>query len=46
MMGDGDSASRSYEDFLALWKNAGLDIPILKQPKPSTRSCSSSVATL
>jgi eukaryotic-like serine/threonine-protein kinase len=34
-------ALAAYRDFLALWKNADLDIPIRRKPKPSTRSCSS-----
>jgi hypothetical protein len=30
----GSSAGRpAYEDFLTLWENADLDIPILKQAK-------------
>jgi hypothetical protein len=33
MMGDEDSARKWYEDFLALWKDADPDIPILKQAK-------------
>jgi eukaryotic-like serine/threonine-protein kinase len=33
MMGDRESARKSYQDFLALWKDADLDIPIYKQAK-------------
>jgi eukaryotic-like serine/threonine-protein kinase len=33
MMGDEASARKSYEDFLALWKDADPDIPILKEAK-------------
>jgi tetratricopeptide (TPR) repeat protein len=33
MMGDEVSARKWYEDFLALWKDADPDIPILKQAK-------------
>jgi eukaryotic-like serine/threonine-protein kinase len=33
MMGDEASARKWYEDFLALWKSADPDIPILKQAK-------------
>ena len=33
MMGDETSARKWYEDFLALWKDADPDIPILKQAK-------------
>ena len=39
-------ALAAYKDFLTLWKDADPDIPILKKPKPSTRSCSSSVAIM
>ncbi len=31
--GDHASARRYYQDFLALWKDADPDIPILKQAK-------------
>jgi len=31
--GDTAAARKSYQDFLALWKDADLDIPILKQAK-------------
>jgi hypothetical protein len=27
------NARRAYQDFLALWKDADLDIPVLKQAK-------------
>jgi len=33
MMGDKSAARESYEDFLILWKNADLDIPIYKEAK-------------
>jgi tetratricopeptide (TPR) repeat protein len=33
MAGDRDSARKSYQDFLALWKDADSDVPILKQAK-------------
>lgn len=33
MAGDNDAARQKYQDFLALWKDADLDIPILKQAK-------------
>jgi eukaryotic-like serine/threonine-protein kinase len=33
MMGDEAAARRSYEDFLALWKDADPDIPIYQQAK-------------
>jgi hypothetical protein len=33
MMGDYPAASKSYEDFLALWKDADSDIPIYQQAK-------------
>jgi serine/threonine protein kinase/tetratricopeptide (TPR) repeat protein len=33
MMGDKDAASKSYQDFLTLWKDADPDIPIYKQAK-------------
>ena len=33
MAGDNAKAKSAYEDFLALWKNADPDIPILKQAK-------------
>jgi eukaryotic-like serine/threonine-protein kinase len=33
MMGDGASARKWYEDFLALWKDADPDIPIYHQAK-------------
>jgi serine/threonine protein kinase/tetratricopeptide (TPR) repeat protein len=33
MNGDSAAASKSYEDFLTLWKNADPDIAILKQAK-------------
>ena len=31
--GDAAAARTAYEDFLALWKNADLDVPILAQAK-------------
>jgi eukaryotic-like serine/threonine-protein kinase len=33
MMGDTENARKSYQDFLALWKDADHDSPILKQAK-------------
>jgi serine/threonine protein kinase/tetratricopeptide (TPR) repeat protein len=33
MMGDNPKAHAAYKDFLALWKDADTDIPILKQAK-------------
>jgi hypothetical protein len=33
MMGDEDSPAESYEDFLALWKDANPDLPIYRQAK-------------
>ena len=33
MSGDADKAKNAYQDFLALWKDADPDIPILKQAK-------------
>jgi tetratricopeptide (TPR) repeat protein len=33
MMGDQAAARKSYQDFLTLWKDADLDIPIYKQAK-------------
>jgi hypothetical protein len=33
MNGDSAAASKSYKDFLTLWKNADPDIAILKQAK-------------
>jgi eukaryotic-like serine/threonine-protein kinase len=33
MQGDSVKAKKAYQDFLALWKNADPDIPILKQAK-------------
>ena len=33
MQGDTEKAKAAYADFLALWKNADPDIPILKQAK-------------
>jgi hypothetical protein len=32
-MDNEDAARSSYQDFLALWKDADPDIPILKQAK-------------
>jgi hypothetical protein len=32
-MGDKAAARKSYQDFLALWKDADPDIPIYKQAK-------------
>jgi eukaryotic-like serine/threonine-protein kinase len=33
MIGDTAKAKAAYQDFLALWKDADLDIPILKEAK-------------
>ena len=33
LMHDEESARKSYEDFLALWKNADPDLPIYKEAK-------------
>ena len=33
MQGDTAKAKTAYQDFLALWKDADSDIPILKQAK-------------
>jgi hypothetical protein len=33
MMGDQAAARKSYEDFLALWKDADSDLPIYQQAK-------------
>jgi len=33
LQGDSVKARASYQDFLALWKDADPDIPILKQAK-------------
>jgi hypothetical protein len=33
LMHDEEAARKSYEDFLALWKNADPDLPIYKQAK-------------
>ncbi len=38
--GEMAEAKSAYQDFLVLWKNADPDIPILKQAKGGTRSCS------
>jgi len=32
-MHDEEAARKSYEDFLALWKNADPDLPIYKKAK-------------
>jgi len=40
MAGDTNKARSAYEHFFRSWENADPDIPILKQPKPSTRNCS------
>jgi DNA-binding winged helix-turn-helix (wHTH) protein/tetratricopeptide (TPR) repeat protein len=37
MMGDTENARKSYQDFLALWKDADQDIPILQQAKAEYR---------
>jgi len=33
MMGDKDKSLAAYREFLELWKNAGPDVPVLKQAK-------------
>jgi DNA-binding winged helix-turn-helix (wHTH) protein/tetratricopeptide (TPR) repeat protein len=33
LMGDADGARRAYQDFLALWKDADPDVPILQRAK-------------
>jgi hypothetical protein len=33
MQGDTSAASRAYQDFFAIWKDADSDLPILKQAK-------------
>jgi hypothetical protein len=33
MQGDAAKSKVAYQDFLALWKNADADLPILKQAK-------------
>jgi eukaryotic-like serine/threonine-protein kinase len=33
LMGDEQAARKSYEDFLALWKDADPDVPIYKEAK-------------
>jgi len=33
LAGDNEKAKTAYQDFLALWKNADTDVPILKQAK-------------
>jgi predicted Zn-dependent protease len=33
LQGDTSKARRAYQDFLALWKDADQDIPILQQAK-------------
>ena len=40
MAGDTAEALAAYKDFLTLWKDADPGIPILKQARRSTRSCS------
>jgi tetratricopeptide (TPR) repeat protein len=37
MMGDTASARKSYQDFLALWKDADQNLPILQQAKAEYR---------
>ena len=38
VMHDEEAARKSYEDFLALWKNADPDLPYISEPKRSTLS--------
>ena len=33
LAGDNEKAKTAYQDFLALWKNADTDVPILMQAK-------------
>ena len=33
LVGDGNAARKSYEDFLTLWKDADADLPIYKTAK-------------
>jgi hypothetical protein len=40
-MGGNASARKSYEEFLAIWKNADPDIPIYKQAKAEYAGLSS-----
>lgn len=40
LQGDTAKAKAAYEDFVALWKDADPDIPILKRPKPSSENYS------
>jgi serine/threonine protein kinase/Tol biopolymer transport system component len=42
LSGDTAKAKGTYQDFLALWKDADTDIPILKQAKAEYANCSSS----
>jgi hypothetical protein len=39
LLKDTDGSRTAYTDFLALWKDADSDIPILTKPRPSTRTC-------
>lgn len=32
-LGEKDRARRAYQDFLALWKDADSDVPVLKQAR-------------
>jgi len=34
LQGDKQKSRAAYQDFLALWKDADPDIPVLKQAKP------------
>jgi eukaryotic-like serine/threonine-protein kinase len=36
MMGDNASARKSYEEFLSIWKDAGPNVPVYRQPKRNT----------
>ena len=40
MQGNNAKARAAYQDFLALWKNADPDIPLLQRANPSTPTCS------
>jgi eukaryotic-like serine/threonine-protein kinase len=46
LMHDEESARKSYEDFLALWKNADSDLPIYKEAKAEYAVLRSAESTL
>jgi eukaryotic-like serine/threonine-protein kinase len=39
LSGDTAKAKLAYRDFLALWKDADADVPILNEARQSTRGC-------